>query len=185
MKKVSVDGDAMAFNTAISALMVFTNHLSKLKEPPKEGVGKLVLMLSPFAPHVAEECWEKLGGSGTMAYEGWVTWDEELCIDNTAKMGIQVDPPHHTPPHYASHATCYTADPSVSVGTAPCSPRSPRSPRSQVNGKVRGDMELAKDASEDDAMEVAMAVEGVAKFVDGKTPKKIIYVPGKILNIIV
>ena len=46
-------------------------------------------------------------------------------------------------------------------------------------------MELAKDASEDDAMEVAMAVEGVAKFVDGKTPKKIIYVPGKILNIIV
>ena len=81
----------MAFNTAISALMVFTNALQKLENPPKDAVEKLVLMLSPFAPHVAEECWAKLGHSGTIAYEGWVEWDEELCVDNTAKLGIQVN----------------------------------------------------------------------------------------------
>ena len=132
----------MAFNTAISAMMVFTNHLAKLDVAPREAVEKLVAMLSPFAPHVAEEAWAALGHTGTIAYVPWVQWDEALCIDNTSQMGVQ------------------------------------------VNGKVRGSIELANDATQDEAMETAMAVESVKKFVDGKDIKKVIYVPGKIVNII-
>eukprot|EP00617_Octactis_speculum_P020574 CAMPEP_0185754320 /NCGR_PEP_ID=MMETSP1174-20130828/12953_1 /TAXON_ID=35687 /ORGANISM="Dictyocha speculum, Strain CCMP1381" /LENGTH=896 /DNA_ID=CAMNT_0028432469 /DNA_START=46 /DNA_END=2736 /DNA_ORIENTATION=+ len=144
MKKVTEDVENLAFNTAISALMVLVNHLSGLKTraPPREAVEKVVLMISPFAPHVAEECWQILGHEGSIARESWVTWDEKLCIDSVVKLGVQ------------------------------------------VNGKVRGTIELAKDADETEAQELGLALESVQKFVEGKTIKKVIYVPGRILNIV-
>lgn len=143
MKKVTQDLEAMAFNTAISAMMVFANHLQSLEQVPREAVEKLVLLLSPFAPHVSEECWQELGHEESLAFESWVTWDEELCVDNTVSMGVQ------------------------------------------VNGKVRASIELAKDADEDTAREAALAVASVAKYVKDKEIKKLIYVPGRIINIIV
>merc|ERR1712194_161176 len=119
MKKVTEDIESMSFNTAISAMMV-----------------------SPFAPHIGEECWSLLGHDGTLAYHPWVEHDEALCIDNTVTMGVQ------------------------------------------VNGKRRGAIEIAKDADQEAAMAEAMKVQSVCKQVDGKDVKKIIYVPGRILNIV-
>jgi hypothetical protein len=71
-------------------MMVFVNHLLSLPEVPREAVEKLVLMLSPFAPHVSEECWRILGHSETLAYEPWLQWDDALCVDNTVQIGVQV-----------------------------------------------------------------------------------------------
>lgn len=143
MKKVTEDIDAMAFNTAISALMVLTNHLNSLDGGvPREAAEKLALMVSPFAPHLGEECWSILGHDESLAYHPWVEYDEALCIDDTIKMGVQ------------------------------------------VNGKARGEIEIAKDADQETAMAAAMEQDRVVAQVEGKDVKKIIYVPGRILNIV-
>lgn len=142
MKKVTEDIDSMAFNTAISALMVLTNHLNSLDQVPREAAEKLALMVSPFAPHLGEECWSILGHEESLAYHPWVEYDESLCVDKTIKMGVQ------------------------------------------VNGKARGEIEIAKDADQETAMAAAMQQDRVVAQVDGKDIKKIIYVPGRILNIV-
>eukprot|EP00581_Thalassiosira_minuscula_P003061 CAMPEP_0183744596 /NCGR_PEP_ID=MMETSP0737-20130205/65809_1 /TAXON_ID=385413 /ORGANISM="Thalassiosira miniscula, Strain CCMP1093" /LENGTH=898 /DNA_ID=CAMNT_0025980241 /DNA_START=624 /DNA_END=3317 /DNA_ORIENTATION=+ len=142
MKKVTEDIENMSFNTAISAMMVLTNHLTSLKDKvPREAAEKLALIVSPFAPHIGEECWSLLGHDQSLAYHPWVEYDEALCVDNTVKMGVQ------------------------------------------VNGKKRGEIEIPKDADQEGAMAEAMKVQSVFNQVDGKDVKKVIYVPGRILNI--
>jgi len=147
IKKVSADIESLSFNTAISALMVFSNALQAQmkadKAIPKQSVESLVLLTSPFAPHLGEECWSLLGHTDSLAYHPWPSFDEKLCIDSTVKIGVQ------------------------------------------VNGKVRGDMEIEKDASEDAARDKALALPRVAEFVKDKEIKKFIYRPGKIVNIVV
>jgi leucyl-tRNA synthetase len=92
MKKVTEDIDSMAFNTAISALMVYANHLQSLGENvPIEAAEKLALLVSPFAPHLGEECWNMLGHEESLAYHPWVKYNEELCIDDEITMGVQVN----------------------------------------------------------------------------------------------
>ena len=147
MKKVTEDIESMAFNTAISALMVFTNHLNSLEKVPLEAAKQLALMVSPFAPHLGEESWsmlkdDEIDTSISLAYHPWVEYDEELCVDNTVVMGVQ------------------------------------------VNGKVRGEIEIPKDGDQELAMEEAMKQERVQNQLNGKDIKKIIFVPGKILNIV-
>ena len=144
MKKVTEDINNMSFNTAISAMMVLTNHLTSLKDRvPREAAEKLVLMASPFAPHLGEECWSLLGHVESLAYHPWVEYDDALCVDDMVKIGVQ------------------------------------------VNGKKRGEIEISKDADQDEAMAEAMQVQSVFNQLDGKDVKKIIFVQGRILNIIV
>jgi leucyl-tRNA synthetase len=95
-RKVTRDIEALRFNTAISAMMELLNHLGELPDPlPREAVRTLVLLVSPFAPHVAEELWQKGGhdrtGSGTLAHEAWPTWDETLCEEDTVEIAVQVN----------------------------------------------------------------------------------------------
>merc|ERR1712087_13738 len=138
MKKVTEDMETMSFNTAISAMMVLTNHLQSLKENvPFEAAEKLSLMVSPFAPHLGEECWSLLGNKDSLAYESWVEYDEDLCVDNTVTMCVQ------------------------------------------VNGKIRGEIEIPKDADQEAAMAEAMKQSRVEAQLDGKDIKKIIFVPGR------
>ena len=134
----------MAFNTAISNMMVFSNTLNALDIRPREAVETLVLLLAPFAPHIAEEAWEVLGHKKKcVSLSAWPIFDESLCIDSTAILAIQ------------------------------------------VNGKIRGKIEVDKTISEADAVLLATEVELVKKYVDGYEIKKIVYVPGRILNIVV
>jgi leucyl-tRNA synthetase len=143
MKKVSEDIESMSFNTAISALMVLTNHLVSLGDKvPLEAAESLALMVSPFAPHLGEECWSILGHTGTLAYHPWVKFEEKLCVDDVINMGVQ------------------------------------------VNGKSRGQVTIPADADEETALSAAMDVGPVQQQLEGKDIKKIIYVPGRILNII-
>ena len=152
MRKVTQDIENLSFNTAISALMILANHLASLDDPlPRSAVENLVLMVSPFAPHVAEEAWAILHpeAAGSIANEPWVTWDDSLCVDDTVTVPVQ------------------------------------------VNGKVRAKLELAPDAPEDDVRQLAF--EAVTKYLppqssddDGTPPlKKFIYVPGRIVNLVI
>jgi len=143
MKKVTEDIENMSFNTAISAMMVLTNHLSSLGDKvPLEAAEKLALMVSPLAPHLGEECWSILGHDESLAYEPWIEFNEELCVDDEITMGVQ------------------------------------------VNGKARGQITIPADADEEIAMAAAQEVEKVQSQIDGKTIRKVIYVQGRILNII-
>jgi len=147
IKKVTKDIEALGFNTAISSMMVFLNHLNGLDAVPREAVLPFALILSPFAPHVAEEIWHELHGRPaeprSLAHETWPTWDEALTIDDVIEMAVQ------------------------------------------VNGKVRGHVKLSRTASEDDAKAAALSVDGVKAFTDGKSVKKFVYVPGRIVNVVV
>jgi leucyl-tRNA synthetase len=124
-------------------MMIFANHLAKLDKPPRGAVEKLTLCLAPFAPHLAEELWSRLGHEPSVAEAPWPSFDPALCEDDAREIGVQ------------------------------------------VNGKVRGRVMLPVNASEEAAREAGLADPNVAKFIEGKTLRKVVYVPGKILNFIV
>ncbi|MEM1028829.1 MAG: leucine--tRNA ligase [Myxococcota bacterium] len=141
--KVTQDLETMAFNTALSAMMEFANHLTGLARPPREAVETLTLLVSPFAPHLGEELWRTLGHEESLAYAPWPTFDPALTVDETWEMGVQ------------------------------------------VNGKTRGTVVLDRGADAETARTQALAIDNVARHVDGKDVKKFIYVPGRIINFVV
>ncbi len=143
IKKVGEDIVGLRFNTAISAMMILVRQLGALPAAPREALKALVLLVSPFAPHIGEELWERLGGKTTLAYEPWPAFDAALVVDAEVEIGVQ------------------------------------------VNGKVRGAIRIPADADEDTAKTIALADEKVKAFIDGKPIKKVIYVKGRIVNVIV
>ncbi|WP_426447869.1 leucine--tRNA ligase [Paenibacillus sp. S-38] len=91
IKKVTEDLEALRFNTAISQLMIFVNEAYKTETLPKAAMEQFAQMLSPIAPHLAEELWEKLGGSGTITYASWPVYDEAWTVDNEVEIVVQVN----------------------------------------------------------------------------------------------
>lgn len=91
IKKVSEDIEAMRFNTAISQLMVLTNLATKKKQVSKETANTFTILLSPFAPHLAEELWESLGNSDGLTYAPWPDFDPLLAKDDMITLGVQVN----------------------------------------------------------------------------------------------
>ncbi len=89
IKKVTQDIEAFSYNTAISAFMIATNELSTLKCKNAEVMKTLVVLIAPFAPHIAEELWEQLGGQGSVCDAEWPKWDEQYLVENQVKMGVQ------------------------------------------------------------------------------------------------
>lgn len=143
IKKVTEDIEEFRFNTAISQMMIFANELLKKKIIPKSVMGKLALIISPFAPHLGEEIWEYIGNSGTLAFEAWPMYNPELVIDSTFELVFS------------------------------------------VNGKVRGKKEVPMDISKEDAISAAYNNEDIKRHTDGKEIIKEIYVPNKLVNIVV
>jgi leucyl-tRNA synthetase len=142
VKKVGEDIEALRFNTAVSAMMILTNHLNALEKLPRAAYEPLVLCVSPFAPHLAEELWSQLGHAPSIANVPFPVYDPALIHDDTIEIAVQ------------------------------------------VNGKVRGRVQLSREASEAEARRVALADENVRKFLEGKPEKKLVYVPGRVLNFI-
>ncbi|MBS2016943.1 MAG: leucine--tRNA ligase [Deltaproteobacteria bacterium] len=143
IKKVGEDIEHLRFHTAIAAMMVLVKHLNGLKQTPKEVAKVFALLVSPFAPHLGEELWQRLGGTTTLAYEPWPAFDPALVKDDVVDIGVQ------------------------------------------VNGKARANVVIPADADEETAKTAALADDRVKQFTDGKTIKKVIYVKGRILNLIV
>jgi leucyl-tRNA synthetase len=91
IKKITEDFDALRFNTAISQMMIFVNEAYKTERLPLEAMKNFVQMLSPIAPHLAEELWEKLGGVESITYEAWPTYDEAWTVDNEVEIVVQIN----------------------------------------------------------------------------------------------
>lgn len=91
VKKISDDIDNLRFNTAISQMMIFVNEAMKLEIKPRKMMENFVLLLSPFAPHIAEEIWEKYGHKKSVAYEPWPTYDEAKCAESTVEVVLQIN----------------------------------------------------------------------------------------------
>ena len=91
IQRVTDDLDAMRFNTAIAAMMEFTNHLTRLEVRPRAAVEPFVLLLSPFAPHVGEELWHALGHAESLAYEPWPQADPALLKADAIEVPVQVN----------------------------------------------------------------------------------------------
>ncbi|MDQ0876995.1 leucyl-tRNA synthetase [Paenibacillus sp. V4I3] len=91
IKKITEDFEALRFNTAISQMMIFVNEAYKTERLPLEAMKNFVQMLSPIAPHLAEELWEKLGGTESITYQPWPTYDEAWTVDNEIEIVVQVN----------------------------------------------------------------------------------------------
>jgi leucyl-tRNA synthetase len=148
--RVTADIGEFRFNTMLSALMEFTNHLTKLRESGSvdraawdEALRSLVLLCAPAVPHIAEELWQRMGQPYSIHDQRWPEFDAALATDDEVEVAVQ------------------------------------------VNGKVRERLTLPLDAPEDLARERAMASEAVAQHVSGKELVRLIYVPNRLINIVV
>jgi len=135
--------EELRFNTAISQMMVFVNEMTQLDVRPRSILEQFVLLLGPYAPHMSEELWSRLGHVDTMAYEVWPVADPQYLVQDMITVVVQ------------------------------------------VNGKVREQLEVQADASDEDVKEAALGSEKIAQWTAGKQIVKTIYVPGKLVNVVV
>jgi leucyl-tRNA synthetase len=91
IQAVTNDIATLSFNTAISRMMEFTNYFTSASERPREALEKFVLLLSPFAPHIAEELWQALGHKDSLAYEPWPQFDPALAKEDTVEVPVQIN----------------------------------------------------------------------------------------------
>lgn len=142
VKKVTENFEELKFNTAISQLMVFINEAYKAEVMPKVFIEGFVKLLSPVAPHIAEELWEKLGHTDTITYETWPAYDEAKLVDDEVEIVIQ------------------------------------------INGKMKVKLMVPTDTPKEKLEEIAMDDHIIKEQIDGKTIRKVIAVPGKLVNIV-
>ncbi len=142
IRKVTEDIEAIRFNTAISAMMVFINQVGKAENWHRDSAKAFAQLLAPFAPHIAEELWSRLGGSGSVAAAPWPGFDESLLTTDRVALGLL------------------------------------------INGKPRDELLASPEATEAEVMEEARKQPRFASHLEGKTIRKVIYVPGKILNVV-
>ncbi len=134
--------DGMKFNTAVSSLMTYVNYLAGMEQIPQEMYENLMKLLSPFAPHLSEEMWARMGKDTLVLNEPWPQGDTKLAEDNVVTLAVQI-----------------------------C-------------GKMRGTIEMPKNAPQADVEQKALALENVARQLEGRAVKKIIVVPNRIVNIV-
>ena len=143
IKKVSFDIENFSYNTAISAFMIALNELSQLKCTSSKIMEKYLIVLAPFAPHIAEELWHALGNNTTICDAQWPDYNEEYLKESTIKIAVS------------------------------------------FNGKARYTIDVPAEASKEEVEKAALSHENAAKWIEGKTIRKVIVVPGKIVNIVV
>jgi len=142
IKKITFDIENFSYNTSVSAFMICVNELFTLKCSKKEILEPLVILLAPFAPHIAEELYQALGNTSSVCDARFPVCNEEYLKESIAKYPIS------------------------------------------FNGKVRFILELPAEMSKEEVEKTAMENEQTSKYLEGKTPKKIIVIPGKIVNIV-
>jgi leucyl-tRNA synthetase len=91
IKKIGDDVEGLRFNTAIAQMMIFVNETMKLEKRPRAVLEQFVLLFAPFAPHIAEEIWEKLGHTSSLTYEPWPVYDPAKCAESSVEVVLQVN----------------------------------------------------------------------------------------------
>ena len=143
IKKVTFDIEHFSYNTSVSAFMICINELSPMKCTSREIYNDLVVVLAPFAPHIAEELWHKLGNDTTVCDAKWPEFNEAYLVEQSVKYIVS------------------------------------------FNGKPRFNIEVATGTDKAEVERLALTNEAAAKWLDGKTPKKVIVVPNKIVNVVI
>jgi leucyl-tRNA synthetase len=143
IKKVGEAIESLRFNTAISEMMIFANEALRHGRVRTDQLDAFVRILSPFAPHVGEELWERLGHTESIARAPWPTWDEEKLARDVINVAVQ------------------------------------------VNGKLRGQIQVAPDADKDAVLAAAKAEPAVARYLEGVAVRREVYVPGRLVNLVV
>ena len=143
IKKVTEDLEALHFNTAISQMMVFTNDMTKLDQRPRALIEPFVLLLAPFAPHLCEELWERLGHAPSVSRHPWPAFDPALVVSDRFEIPLQ------------------------------------------VNGRLRSKIEVPADWTEEQVVALARQDAKLAEWLQGKPPRKVIYVAKKLVNFVV
>ncbi len=143
IKKVSGDIESFSYNTSVAAFMICVNELTSMKCRSREIYEPLVILLAPFAPHIAEELWHVLGHDTTVCDAQWPTWNEDYLKESMVKYAVS------------------------------------------FNGKSRYTIEVPADADEEEVKRLALADAGAERWLDGKQPRKIIFVKNKLVNIVV
>jgi leucyl-tRNA synthetase len=175
IKKVTEDLDALRFNTAISALMVFINEAMTWEVKPISVLREFLILLQPFAPHLAEELWGKITGA-TNGFENVCPLPLEREKQSPGS-GI-------SKPAGISHSSTLAYEPWPKFDPALLVESTMEIPV-QVNGKLRDKLVVATNASQQELEAAALASEKVKPFIEGKTLKKIIIVPKKLVNIVI
>jgi len=142
IKKVTEDIEAFSFNTSVSSFMICVNELMAQKCDQQEVLEPLAILIAPYAPHIAEELWQKLGHNESVTTAAYPEFEEKYLVESTKEYPIS------------------------------------------FNGKMRFTLELPLDLSKDEIEEAVMANEKTKNQLEGRTPKKVIVVPGKIVNIV-
>ena len=142
IKKVTEDTENIRLNTAISSMMIFANHMQSSESISLSAAKRFLQLLAPYAPHIAEELWNRMGETESITLAPWPTVDESKLVSDEVKIIFQ------------------------------------------VNGKMRGQTMVSQSATQEDILEIARQEPRVQAQIDGKTIRKIIFVPGKILNIV-
>ena len=143
IQRVSDDLESMSFNTAISAMMELTNHLTKQTVRARRVLKTFVLLLGPFAPHLAEELWHAFGATASLSFEPWPSYDASLLKADTVEIPVQ------------------------------------------INGKLKSKLTVAADMTKEALEQAALNDEKIKSQLEGKTIKKVIVVPGKLVNLVV
>ena len=143
IKGVTEDMEKMSFNTAIAKLMELTNAIYKAQKVNRSVMEAFVLILSPIAPHIGEELWQRLGHTDTIAYEKWPTYDASQLVENEVEVVVQ------------------------------------------IMGKKRANIKVPVDATQDDVLAIAKQESRVQDFIKDKQIVKVIYVPKRLLNIVI
>ena len=143
IKKVTWDIEHFSYNTSISAFMICVNELTSMKCRSKEVLSDLVVLIAPFAPHIAEELWHALGNETTVCDAKWPIFNEAYLVETTATYAVS------------------------------------------FNGKTRFSMQVPADTDRNEVERLALSNPNAEKWIEGKTPKKVIVVPNKIVNIVI
>ncbi|MGB4843276.1 MAG: class I tRNA ligase family protein [Ferruginibacter sp.] len=143
IKKIEEDTERFSFNTAVSTFMICVNELADLKCHKKEILEQLLILLTPYAPHIAEELWSQLGNAGNILDASYPTFNPALLVESTKEYPVS------------------------------------------INGKLRTNIELALDLEQKQVEEIVLQNEVVQKWLDGKPPKKIIFVKNKMINVVI
>ena len=142
IRKVTQDVEQFSFNTSVAAFMICINELQGMKTSSREVLQPLLILLAPFAPHIAEELWHAIGEETTIVAAQWPECDEKLLVEDSFKYPVS------------------------------------------FNGKTRFTIKLPREASQDEIREAVLSADEAQKWLEGKTPKKVIIVPGRIINIV-
>ena len=143
IKKIEDDTERFSFNTAVSAFMVCVNELADLKCNKREVLEPVLIMLVPYAPHIAEELWKALGNTGSILDETFPTFEGKYVAESTKEYPVS------------------------------------------INGKLRTTLSLDINISQQEVEPIVLANETVQKWLEGKAPKKIIFVKGKMINVVI